>query len=247
LLPWATRPLTEYGRPEQRGGLDHVAGGQGLAHHGAGHAQPVHLVAHHPGHVEAERAAGGVQHRVVAGAPRAEAEIVAHQHVAHAQSRHQHVGDEALGRQGREVLVEAQQDHVVDAATLQLEHLVAQRGDARRGEFGLAGAAREEVARVRLEGEHAGRHAAMARLVAQQRQHGLVAAVHAVEVADGQRRAAFREGEGGEGAEAAMDLHGGDYRPRSRRASSPWGWRDGLACWIRSCIETTNMICHLEV
>ena len=115
----------------------------------------------------------------------------------------------SVGRQRRQVLVEAQQDHVVDAAALELDDLVAQRGDARRRQLGLAGAAREEVARVRLEREHAGGHAAMARLVAQQRQHGLVAAMHAVEVADGQRRAASREGEGGEGAEAAMDLHGG--------------------------------------
>jgi hypothetical protein len=42
---------------------------------------------------------------------------------------------------------------------------------------------------VRLEGHHAGRQAAVAGLVGQQRQHGLVAAVHAVEVADGQRAA----------------------------------------------------------
>ena len=115
----------------------------------------------------------------------------------------------ASGDSDGEVLVEAQQDHVVDAAALELDDLVAQRGDARRRELGLAGAAGEEVARMRLEGQHAGRHAAMARLAAQQRQHRLVAAVHAVEVADGQRRAAFREREGGEGAEAAVDLHGG--------------------------------------
>jgi hypothetical protein len=96
---------------------------------------------------------------------------------------------------------------VLDAAALELDDLVAQRGDARRRQVGLAGAAGEEVARVRLEREHAGGHAAMARLVAQQRQHRLVAAVHPVEVADGQRRAASRQGEGCEGSEAAMDLH----------------------------------------
>jgi hypothetical protein len=42
--------------------------------------------------------------------------------------------------------------------------------------------------------------------------------VHAVEVADCQRRASFREGEGGEGAEAAVDLHGGII---GRRAARP--------------------------
>jgi hypothetical protein len=97
---------------------------------------------------------------------------------------------------------------VVDAAAFEFDDLVAQRGDACRRELGLAGAASEEVARMRLEGEHASRHAAMAGLVAQQRQHRLVAAMHAVEVADGQRRATPSERESGERAEAAMDLHG---------------------------------------
>jgi hypothetical protein len=84
------------GPPQQRGGTRHVAGGQRLAHGRAGHAQAVHLVAEHARHVEALALAGGVQHGVVAGAARAEAEVVTHQHIAHAQAAHQHLVDEIL-------------------------------------------------------------------------------------------------------------------------------------------------------
>jgi hypothetical protein len=65
-----------------------------------------------------------------------------------------------------------------------LSRSVAMRAGASSG---LPAAAREVVARVRLEGQHARGHAAVAGFVGQQRQHGLVAAVHAVEVADGER------------------------------------------------------------
>jgi hypothetical protein len=59
------------------------------------------------------------------------------------------------------------------------------------------------VARVRLERHHATGHAAVRGLVVQQRQHGLVPAVHAVEVADGQ--GAGRRDAGV--VEAAKNLH----------------------------------------
>ena len=104
-------------------------------------------------------------------------------------------------------LVEAQHDHLVDAATLQFGQLVAQGGDARGRVVRAAGTGREEVARMGLEGQHAGRRAAMPSLVDQQRQHGLVAAVHAVEVADRQRAGRRDAGV----MNAAKDLHGRDY------------------------------------
>ena len=44
----------------------------------------------------------------------------------------------------------------------------------------------EVVARVRLKRHHATRHASVYRFVVEQRQHGLVASVDAVEIADGQ-------------------------------------------------------------
>jgi hypothetical protein len=77
--------------------------------------------------------------------------------------------------------------HLVDAAAFAARQLVAQRAMRAGACSGLPAQRGEVVARVRLEGQHAGRQAAVAGLVGQQGQHGLVAAVHAVEVADGQR------------------------------------------------------------
>jgi hypothetical protein len=57
---------------------------------------------------------------------------------------------------------------------------------------------------MRLEGEHAARQAALARLGVQQRQHGLVATVHAVEIADGQGAGWSHAGM----PEPAKNLHG---------------------------------------
>jgi hypothetical protein len=91
---------------------------------------------------------------------------------------------------------------VVDAAALQLGQLVAQRADAGRCRFGPAAQAGEVVARMRLEGQHAGRQPAVAGFIGQQGQHGLVAPVHAVKVADGQRTGRYAQ------VESAVNAHG---------------------------------------
>jgi hypothetical protein len=57
---------------------------------------------------------------------------------------------------------------------------------------------------MRLEGQHAGRQAAVTRLVGQQCQHGLVTPVNAIEIADGQRTGAREAGM----LETAEDAHG---------------------------------------
>jgi hypothetical protein len=62
----------------------------------------------------------------------------------------------------------------------------------------------KEIPGVRLERHDAAGHTALARFANQQRKHGLVAAVHAVEVADGQRT---RAGDFGV-VKAAKNLHG---------------------------------------
>ena len=74
-----------------------------------------------------------------------------------------------------------------DAAAGELLELVAQGCDACRRRFGPAGEACEVVARVRLERHHRRRQAAVRGLRDEQREHRLVAAVHAVEVADRER------------------------------------------------------------
>ena len=70
---------------------------------------------------------------------------------------------------------------------LQFAQLVAQGGNAGGGEVGLLVLLGEEVARVRLKRHHATGHAAVTCLIFQQGQHGLVATVHAVKVANRQR------------------------------------------------------------
>ena len=86
------------------------------------------------------------------------------------------------------------------SSSLSLSRSVAMRAGA---ELGLAGEAREVVARVRLEGHHARRQAAVLGLGDQQREHRLVAAVHAVEVADRQRAGGGEIGV----MEAVVDAH----------------------------------------
>ena len=73
----------------------------------------------------------------------------------------------------------------------------------------------EELARVRLEGHHRGRHAERVRLLSQLREQCLVAEVHAIEIADGQRDRGVCDGR-----DCAEDLH--EKRDaREKRASIP--------------------------
>ena len=119
------------------------------------------------------------------------AEIVPDQHPARRQQADQRALDERLRRERRERAREALDVHVVDAVRREQLELLAQRGQPRRRRGG-----REELPRVRLEGEHARREAPVARDRDQAREHGLVAEVHAVEVADrhgGRRQSPRRE------------------------------------------------------
>ena len=141
LAPWIDVAADAVGAAEQGLGALHVAVGERGAHRRARDAQAVHLVAHHPGDVEAARLAGAVEHRVVAGAARAEAEVVADQHIARAEPGDQHVVDERGRRLRGERSVEAADDDLLDAAARELGELVAQRRDAGRRRLGLAGSA----------------------------------------------------------------------------------------------------------
>jgi hypothetical protein len=142
------------GPAQQRLDLRQVTGSQRGAHGGTRDTQAVHLVAHHARDVEAPLRPGGVEHGVVAGPAGSEVEVVADQHVTRAQPAHEHAVDEVLRRHRGQAIVEPCHHHMVDAAALQLGQLVAQRGDARRRQFGPPGLAREVVARVGLEGQH---------------------------------------------------------------------------------------------
>jgi len=191
------------GPPQQAGCCFHVACGQGLAHGGTRYPQPMHLVAVHARYVKTFGLPGSVQHGVVARALAAKAEIVAHQHVAGAQAAHQYLVDESVGRLGGQPGVKRQHHGLLHTAACQLGQLVAQRAHARGGEFRLAVNPGKVVPRVRLERQHAAFHPPVRGLAVEQGQHGLVAPVHAIEIADGQRTGIGNA----RVVEAAKDLH----------------------------------------
>jgi hypothetical protein len=133
----------------------------------------------------------------------AKSKIVPHQQVAHAQTIQQHIVNEGLRLLAGKRLVERQHHALVDATGTQLLELVAQVGNASRGQRGVVLKTREEVAWVRFKGHHTAGHTAVACLGAQQGQHGLVATVHTIEVANGEGTG---RGQGGV-MKATEDLH----------------------------------------
>ena len=162
------------------------------------------LVAVHAGHIKALLLAGSVEHGVVARALGAETEIVTHQHIANAQTFDQHLFDEGLRRLAGQTGIEGQHHDLVHPAALEFEQLVAQGGDARRGQLGLVQCLGKVVARMRLEGHDAAGHTPVRRFVAQQGEHGLVATVHTIEIADGQGAGGGQVGV----VKTAENLHG---------------------------------------
>ena len=184
ILRPSLRPCTTgrdaVGRPSSAAAR-HVAAGQRFAHGRADTRRPCTRSSSCAPR-RSRFGAGGVEHGVVAGALGAEAEIVAHQHVARAQAAHQHVVDE--GSCG-DCEAKAASKRMTTAWSMpqrsSSDELVAQRGDAPRRDLGVPARAAKKS---RGCGSKRARswHAAVARFVGQQRQHIPVAAVHAVEV-----------------------------------------------------------------
>ena len=187
LAPVHHMPADGPGPAQQRRRRRHVARGQRGPHGGGRHALAMHFIRLHARHIKTQPRPGRIQHGVVARTLRAEAKVIAHQHIAHAQPAHQHLLDELLRRQRRQRGVKGQHDGLADSAAGQLGQLVAQRTHPRRGQTAAARGGGKPVARMRLERHHTTGHAPVPRLVLQQRQHGLMAPVHAVEVAYRQR------------------------------------------------------------
>ncbi len=136
----------------------------------------------------------------------AEVEVVAHHGRRDAEPAHQHVRHEVLGAERREAGVEAAHHHAVDRA----EPAQRQRLGGRRRDAEDRGRAREIVARMRLEGQHRRGPAELGRQRLRPADHGLVAAVHAVEIAD-------RHHGPGEARGRALGVLGDDEVGRERR------------------------------
>ena len=183
---------------EQAPGVLEVAVGQRLAHGRTGDADAAFGDGAHLLDVEPELAARFLEIGKVAGAAGAKAEVIAHQHPARVQSVPEHVLDECLRGLGGEMGVEVFHDHAVHPVAAQGVELVAQQRDARGRVLGG-----EEFARMRLERHHTERQATGIRGSAGAGEQRLVAAMHTVEIADGERagRPAFGVGQ------AAEDFH----------------------------------------
>ena len=168
---------------EQRFGLGQPARGERRAHCRTRHAHALLRYRRH--RLQAETVFGGsrLQQREIAGAAGAEAEVVADQQPAHREPVEQHVLDEILRRAAGVGAVEAADMHAFDAVGRKQFQFLSQRREPRRRRL-----RREQFERMRFESEHACSQAQGASPVLETRKHCLVSAVHAVEVADGQRR-----------------------------------------------------------
>ncbi len=122
---------------------------------------------------------GGAQEIRGATAVVAEMEIGADGNARNAQRLDQEARDEILGLHHAEVAAERHQHDAVEAERGAEAGFRVGRGQAEH-ERGR----REHVARMRLEGQHHGRHVARLGLRLEPRQNGLVAAMHAVEGPD---------------------------------------------------------------
>ena len=120
-----------------------------------------------------------LKHGEIALTPSTKTEVVTDEQVAHVEPAHEDVVDEATGGLRCESGVEAAHVHTIHPAGFEQQQLLAQRGEAGGRVCGS-----EILARMRLEGEHDRRQAESARLVREQLEQGLVAAMHPVEVAD---------------------------------------------------------------
>ncbi len=123
--------------------------------------------------------AEGGERRGVARPLVAEAKVEADHDVADAEPAREHVVDEALGRFGHQMPIERQDVQVIDPEPGQEARLDPQRGQSRRRLL-----RRQDLARMRLEGDHAERRAEVAGPRPRGLDQGAVAAVHAVEIAD---------------------------------------------------------------
>src|SRR5207302_7836635 len=122
------------------------------------------------------------QQSEIAFAFRSETEVLADQEPARPEPFREDLLYERLRRKGRERPAETLNVHALYSVRREQLEFFAQRGQARG-----CRPRREELARMGLEREHAARQTALARPGAQALEHRLVAAMDAVEIADGQR------------------------------------------------------------
>ena len=195
---------------ELLGCLARLAVLQQLADMGRGidRAAAAHRIDH--GDAEAELAADLAQHRRRAAAAVAEGAIVADDDMGDADRPDHHLVDERFGAFRGKAAVEMLDEEKIRAEPRDLALLDAERGEPERLPAG-----HEDIARMRLEGQHAGRRAARfgeTPGVADQRR---MAFVQAIEVAHRQHRAALVGGAGTGMSDDAQSGQGGATTPET--------------------------------
>ena len=151
-------PADAVGPREQRLGHREVARGEGGAH---GRARDPRAGVHHRRHgfdLVSVKGAQFFQQSEIADAFRSETKVLADQEPARPELFREHLLDERFGRKRRERAAETLNVHAFHPARREQLELFAQRGQARGRRL-----RREELARMRLEREHAARQAALAR------------------------------------------------------------------------------------
>ena len=138
----------------------------------------------------------GLEQCHIALAAGAKAKVIAnHQHLG-TQCIAQYALYEVLGRLSRQAFIKARQYHTLHAVTGQRVELVAQREHA-----GGCFVRCKVLTRRGFKGEHGRRQARALRLLVQRLEQGLVPAVHAVVVANGQHTAPRRSAQMGQPAD----------------------------------------------
>src|SRR5690606_4301544 len=135
--------------------------------------------------VDLEGAAGEMRQDIgISRAPPTKGEAPADHDVRGTEARHEKALDEFLRRVAGEVAVEALYHHRIHSRRPQTFELARGRGEEPRRRIG-----REDLGRMRFEGERDGASPARRGTLARQLQKGLMTSVNAVEVSDGHRRA----------------------------------------------------------
>ena len=124
----------------------------------------------------------------------------------------ENVANEGFGPKRGEVLVEGENVDALDARFENAQHLVVEGGDAREDFVGLV----KEFSGMRLERHAGGLEAPVGRGLHDAPQKRLVPRVHAVEVADGERRGTPQERRG----KAAENSHERSSRRKKEKRSS---------------------------
>ena len=157
----------------------HVARGDRGAHpaRGADLALPGDRL--DPADAEAVVLAECSEHLDVACPPVAEAEVLADHDLARAEPAREHVVDELGGGLLAEVVGEGEREQILDPELGQEPRL-----DPERREPGRRLVGGQDLARVRLEGDHPERRAERPRLLARAGDQGAMTPMHAIEVAD---------------------------------------------------------------